>query len=150
MAVSEVIGQEASFLGVSVLLGAGMFLLYDCFRILRRVFPHGTIWIGIEDFLYWMVCTVAVFVMLYTQNDGKIRGYAIGGIAVGMLLYYGLFSRLVIRVNVLVLKAVTGAIGKTAAVVFRPFRFIGKKIHVFFRKQLKKVWKAIRIGVSKH
>lgn len=150
MAVSEVIGQEASFLGVSVLLGTGMFLLYDCLRILRRVIPHGTIWIGIEDFLYWMVCTAAVFVMLYTQNDGKIRGYAIGGVVVGMLLYYGLLSRFVIRLNVLVLKALFGTVGKVVSVIFHPFCFIGKKIHVFFRKQLKKVWKAIKIGISKH
>lgn len=149
MMVSGTIGQEAAFLGVSVLLGAGMFLLYDGLRILRRIIPHGTAWIGVEDFLYWMVCTAAIFVMLYSQNDGMVRGYSLGGIVVGMLLYYALFSRFVIRVHVLVLKAVLGTARRIFSFLFRPFYKIGKKLLGFFRKQLKKAWKAFKIGLCK-
>lgn len=52
---------EAVFLGISVLVGMGLFLLYDIFRIFRRIVPHGAIWIGVEDFCYWLLCTAAVF-----------------------------------------------------------------------------------------
>ncbi|MGN0143062.1 MAG: spore cortex biosynthesis protein YabQ [Roseburia sp.] len=149
MVVSGAIGQEAVFLGVSVLLGAGMFLLYDCLRILRRIVPHGTVWIGVEDFLYWLVCTGAVFVMLYFQNDGMVRGYSLGGILVGMLFYYGLLSRFFIRLNVLVWKTVSGFLGKFLSVLFRPFCKITKKVSFFFRKQLKKAFKAVKMGLCK-
>ena len=77
--VSEGIFTEAVFLGISVLVGMGLFLLYDIFRIFRRIVPHGAIWIGVEDFCYWLLCTAAVFLMLYQENDG-IRGFAIGGV----------------------------------------------------------------------
>ena len=52
MAVSTSIYQELLFLGSSVLVGMGLFFLYDILRIFRRILPHGNIWIGVEDFLY--------------------------------------------------------------------------------------------------
>ena len=91
--VSEGIFTEAVFLGISVLVGMGLFLLYDIFRIFRRIVPHGAIWIGVEDFCYWLLCTAAVFLMLYQENDGMIRGFAIGGVIFGMILYFFLLSR---------------------------------------------------------
>ena len=102
MAVSAAISEQAASLGVSILIGGALFLLYDIFRIFRRVVPHGNFWIGVEDFFYWLCCTAVVFVMLYRENDGMVRGFSIGGIMIGMLLYYFLLSRFVIRINVMV------------------------------------------------
>ena len=65
MAVSTSIYQELLFLGSSVLVGMGLFFLYDILRIFRRILPHGNIWIGVEDFLYWIIFTGVVFVLLY-------------------------------------------------------------------------------------
>lgn len=150
MTVSETIGQEAFFLGVSLLLGAALFLLYDILRIFRRIVPHGNIWIGAEDFLYWIICTGAVFIMLYQENDGMVRGFALGGIVIGMCVYYFLLSRFVIRVNVLVLKTILGFFRKIFGVLLKPFSIVGKKIAGFLRKRLKKLWRAVKIGLSKH
>ena len=76
MAVSTSIYQELLFLGSSVLVGMGLFFLYDILRIFRRILPHGNIWIGVEDFLYWIIFTGVVFVLLYRENDGMVRGFA--------------------------------------------------------------------------
>lgn len=149
MTVSQSISQEAVFLGVSVLLGALLFLIYDILRIFRRIVPHGNIWIGVEDFIYWLLCTGAVFLMLYQENDGMIRGFAFGGLVVGMILYYALFSRIVIKVNVFLLRGVLRGIQRVLRVIFGPFWKIGKKAVLFFRKQLKKVWRAVKIGLCK-
>lgn len=149
MVVSETIGREAIFLGVSLLVGVGLFFLYDLFRIFRRIVPHGNIWIGIEDFLYWVICTGAVFVMLYQENDGMVRGFALGGVVVGMLLYYLLFSRLVIRVNVLVLKKIFGLLGKILGFLFGPIWRLIKKVGRIIRKELKKFIKAVKMSLCK-
>ncbi len=149
MMVSETIGQEAVFLGTSILLGAGLFFLYDILRIFRRIVPHGNIWIGVEDFIYWLICTGAVFVMLYQENDGMVRGFAMGGIVLGMLLYYLVFSRFVIRINVLVLKAVLGFWKKIFGFLFHPVLRICRKILEFIRKRLKKLLKAVKMGLCK-
>ena len=190
MAVSAAISEQAASLGVSILIGGALFLLYDIFRIFRRVVPHGNFWIGVEDFFYWLCCTAVVFVMLYRENDGmvrgfafggllvgmacyylllsrlivhcqvwiwkkilgilgKVRGFSIGGIMIGMLLYYFLLSRFVIRINVMVFGTVFGLLGKIFGTILLPFRKHGKKIIHFFRKRLKKVCRAVKIGLCK-
>ena len=129
MAVSAAISEQAASLGVSILIGGALFLLYDIFRIFRRVVPHGNFWIGVEDFFYWLCC--------------------IGGIMIGMLLYYFLLSRFVIRINVMVFGTVFGLLGKIFGTILLPFRKHGKKIIHFFRKRLKKVCRAVKIGLCK-
>ena len=149
MTVSASISHEAMFLGASVLLGAVLFLLYDILRIFRRIVPHGNVWIGVEDFIYWLICTAAVFVMLYQKNDGMVRGFAFGGMIVGMLLYYALLSRMVIKINVTVLKGILGVIRKILKFLFGPLHRVGKRTMSFLRKQLKKAWRAVKMGLCK-
>lgn len=149
MVISEGIGNEAIFLGVSILVGAGLFLLYDLLRIFRRIVVHGVIWVGMEDFLYWLVCTVIVFLMLYRENDGMIRGFALGGVLIGMLSYHFFFSRFVVKINVLLLQRLLRILRKIFLFFFGPVIKIGKKILFFFVKQLKKAWKAVKIGLCK-
>lgn len=134
MRISAAIGAEAMFFLASVLEGVGLVLVYDIFRIIRRVIKHGNIWIGMEDIFYWLFCTVSVFLMLYRENDGMMRAFSFLGIMFGIAIYYFLFSRFVIKIGVLVLT---------------PFSKIGKKILFFFRKVLKKVYKTIRMGLCK-
>lgn len=149
MTVSETISREAVFLGVSILVGAGLFFVYDILRIFRRVFPRGIIWIGVEDFIYWLFCTAAVFVMLYQENDGMARGFALGGVGIGMMLYYALLSRLVVKVNVFVIRKITGTVGRILRFLFAPFLRAVKKLRRFFRKELKKICRAVKMGLCK-
>lgn len=149
MTISETITQEAMFFGISILVGAALFLLYDVLRIFRRIFPHGNIWIGIEDFVYWLVCTGTVFAMLYWENDGMVRGFALLGLVFGMLLYYLFLSRYIICINVLLLKTALGYIKKVLCFFFAPILQIGRKGLRFFIKRLKKIARAVKIGLCK-
>lgn len=147
--ISTEIGREAGFLGISVLLGMGLFFLYDILRIFRRIVPHGNIWIGIEDFVYWLLCTGAVFIMLYRGNEGMVRGFALGGVGIGMLLYFLLLSRFVIKINVFVIKKILGFFAKILHTLLAPGIWVWKKTWGFFRKQLKKIFRAVKIGLCK-
>ena len=139
--ISAGIHEEAVFLGISVLTGACLFFLYDIFRIFRRIVPHGTVWVAVEDFLYWLICSAAVFLLLYRKNDGMIRGFALGGVVLGMFLYFVALSRMVIKVHVWILKKIIG--------VFMPVMHIARKIHHFLGKRLKKMGKVIKMGLCK-
>ena len=99
MVISEGIGNEAVFFSISVLCGMGLVFIYDCFRIFRRIIPHGNIWIGIEDVCYWFFSTIVVFLLLYQKNDGMMRAFSFLGISLGGGLYVLLFSRFVIKAN---------------------------------------------------
>lgn len=149
MQISETIGNEAMFFQNSVLCGIGLVLVYDCFRIFRRVVPHGNIWIGIEDVCYWIFCTVTVFLHLYRNNDGMIRSVCFLGIGIGCMVYMLLCSRLVVKIAANVLGKILKGIRKVLGILLVPFVRPGKKMISFIRKQLKKLYKAIKMSLRK-
>lgn len=149
MRVSEAIGSEAIFFLIAVLCGMGLVLVYDFFRIFRRIMAHGNIWIGIEDVCYWIFCTIVVFLLLYEKNDGMMRGFAFVGILLGGISYHFLFSPFVVKICVLVFGTILRFLRKVLGVVVSPFAKTGKKILTFLGKQLKKLYKTIKMGLCK-
>ncbi len=127
IAVSDGIHQELVFLLISFALGEGLVMLYDVFRIFRKVVPHGVIWISVEDVLYWIVAALLIFGMIFQENDGLIRGFAIGGILLGMLFFNHFVSPFLIR-------SIFGIL---------------KKILEILKRGLKKVREAVKIGLCK-
>ncbi len=149
MLVSESIGNEAVFFGVSALCGMGLVFVYDLFRIFRRIVPHGNIWIGIEDACYWFFSTIVVFLLLYQKNDGMMRAFSFLGMLLGGGLYALWFSRFVVKICVLVLGTILKFFGKVLGTALKPVFKIGKKIRTFLVKQLKKFYKTIKMGLCK-
>ena len=149
MQVGEVIRTEAMFFGISFLVGMGLVLVYDVFRILRRVIKHGTVLIGIEDICFWLLCTVSVFLLLYKENDGMIRLFAFVGILFGMGIYLAVFSRFILCFFVWLFSRILRGIQKIGRVLFGPLVKIGRKIFLILKKWLKKWYKAIKMSLSK-
>ena len=85
--MSPEIELEICFLFHSFLMGILITVLYDLLRILRRILPHNILAISLEDFLYWIVCSLLVFAMLIRENNGILRWFAVAGAMAGMLLY---------------------------------------------------------------
>lgn len=85
--MSEGILFELQFFSKAFLLGVFMMIIYDGIRIFRRLIPHGTAVVALEDILYWLFCGAGIFRMLYVENSGAIRGFAIAAVVLGMLLY---------------------------------------------------------------
>ena len=163
MTVSENIFHELDFFAVSFVLGVILVLAYDCLRIFRRLVRHGTLWISMEDLCYWVIAAFIIFAMLYQKNDGLIRGFSIGGIVLGMLLYNQFISRYTVRYIALFLKRMIRFIEKIWKFVSAPVRKAakaasargtvlvnkGRKIKKYSKKQLKKIGNEIKIGISK-
>lgn len=121
MQVFSGIGLELTMLREALLMGAGMVAIYDILRVLRRMFPHGIIWISLEDFFYWLVSASWFFLRVGKLNNGIIRFYVILGLIAGAFLYYRLFSCHLMRYIE---------------------RFIFR-----IKKELKKIWKAATMKV---
>ncbi|MCI8376809.1 MAG: spore cortex biosynthesis protein YabQ [Lachnospiraceae bacterium] len=85
--MSEGILFELQFFSKAFMLGVLMMIAYDALRIFRRIIPHGAGAVAVEDILYWLACGVCIFRMLYVENSGAIRGFAIAAVVLGMLLY---------------------------------------------------------------
>lgn len=91
--MSALIQYEAWLLGLSLITGAWLMLAYDTLRVFRLMIPHGPVWMGIEDFFYWMYAGVVTFMLLYEQNNGGLRAFVIVGVLAGMILYDRIISR---------------------------------------------------------
>lgn len=82
--MSREIVQELTFFTHSVLMGLVITFVYDWIRVLRKLFRHGTALMSAEDLLFWLTCGIGVFYMLYRENDGTLRWFAVLGATVGM------------------------------------------------------------------
>lgn len=87
-----------------VLSGVVLGLLFDLLRVIRSFYQPGR-WIGAgADLLFWIAGTGALAGGLFAGNWGEIRFYVVVGIILGLGLYYGLASALVMQVFWLVLR----------------------------------------------
>ena len=95
--MSENIRLEWDFLLQTIKLGIGITLVYDGLRVLRMLIPHPSFLISLEDLLFWLGCTGAIFRLQFEQNDGISRGFAILGILLGMVIYNQLAGKWLIK-----------------------------------------------------
>lgn len=72
---------------VSLILGALMGASYDMMRCIRRIVPHGLIFVSIEDFIYWFAWTMIVIDSIVEYNYGEIRIYIFVALLVGFAIY---------------------------------------------------------------
>lgn len=156
MSVSAAILKETDILLKALGLGVVLIFVYDILRIGRKLIPHGAWWIGLEDFLFWLGSAVAIFAMMYRENDGYLRGFSVGGVVVGMLIYSFTLSPFVVKGSVFVLEKVfyllTRPLVWIVRLLLRPVGAAGRcvrKIARFFKKRLKKLWKTVKIGLCK-
>lgn len=132
---------ELQFFGLAVIRGVLILVLYDILRILRRIVPHGNLAVALEDLFYWLGTAFLVFQLLYRENDGAVRGYALFAVALGMLLYHQTVSGWLVHV-------ISAVLGRILGTLWRPFSLIGGKVVQvlrvtvrFYKKKLKKQFK---------
>lgn len=59
--MSPSIQTEARLILVSAAAGAGLMAVYDCLRIFVFWVRHSWLWVGLEDFLYWILQALPPF-----------------------------------------------------------------------------------------
>lgn len=91
--VDPSIMEELWLLCSSFLLGAGLMIFYDLIRLSRALIPQGFWVVALEDAFFWTISSVAIFVLLFVFNEGRIRFYALLAVGLGMLLYYAFIGK---------------------------------------------------------
>lgn len=91
--------KEWHFWIASIITGVCMAFSYDLIRLFRRLVRHGRIAVDLEDILYWTICFLFSFTLLYYGNNGVIRFAAVLGAAVGMSIYAVTLGRFFVKVS---------------------------------------------------
>ena len=138
-----VIMNELRFFLNSIIWGVILLVIYDVFRIIRRVIKHKSFFIAIQDIIYWVVCSILIFNMMYRQNNGIIRAFAVLAILFGMILYHGSVSDLVVDYVSMVINKVIyffkRLINTVINTILWPFKVIFKQLRRFIIFILKKI-----------
>lgn len=137
--MSQMVIWEMGYLSACFLLGISLMLLYDILRVARIVLPHQDFLLGVEDILYWLLVSASAFLMLYNQNDGIIRWYAVAAIALGMILFHNCISRHAVPFIGRVLKLPVDFIGKVLKRLHKTVTIRVKKVRARWFYGRKKV-----------
>lgn len=128
--MSEVIKWEMRFFIEAIILGGILRAGYDLLLIGRTIKRAKHTRISIEDFFYWMICCYFVFGLLYENNNGVIRGFALCGIIIGMSIWHFGPSHMLIPI-------LANQIGRIKKLIQKFQKFLGnilKKIMKYDRK----------------
>ncbi|NIK80093.1 spore cortex biosynthesis protein YabQ [Paenibacillus castaneae] len=93
-----------------LLSGLGMGIVFDGYRVVSNELKFPKWWLPVLDVVYWMAAALIVFRVLYASNNGEVRAYVFIGLAIGVILYYLLFSKIVIIIVKWVISAVRALI----------------------------------------
>lgn len=145
--MSQDIVQEIVFFLHSILMGLVITFAYDWVLILRKLFRHGRFLMSAEDFIYWFVCGISVFYMLYKENNGILRWFAVMGAALGMLFYKLIIKNRFINIMSTCIHKIMWFVFRIIQIVLKPVKclfFAARRCVRFASRKLKKVKEFIK------
>lgn len=80
--MSGITGELTDFVH-AFLTGVILVLVYQVFRVLRKLIRHRMWAVNVEDVIYWIFVSIYTFVQIHYTSDGKIRAYFVLGIVLG-------------------------------------------------------------------
>ena len=127
--MNELINNQFKILFVFFISGVCIALLFDIFRIQRKIFRVYDFITYIQDILFWIISGLILIFVTMKYTNGELRAYMLLGILLGVILYLRCISHIFIGINTWVIKLIANIL----KVFFSPI----KKIY----KIIKKSWK---------
>ena len=122
--MNELLESQINTLFIFAITGFIIGILFDFFRIQRKVFKTYDIITYIQDILFWILTGLIVLYSIFVFNNGEMRIYIFLGILIGIILYVLLFSKYVIKINVFIINKIKWFISIILKIIFMPFKFI--------------------------
>lgn len=134
---------------IMIAAGAAAGVVFDIFRIIRRVFRTNTLTTSVSDIVFWLLISAGIFFVLFTVNSAQMRWFEGIGIFLGGTVYFLTVSRLfqktaeavfgfVVKIFVFILKIVLTPLVFLYRMIKRPLMWIFVKMKRFFGRGGKK------------
>ncbi|NJD01056.1 MAG: spore cortex biosynthesis protein YabQ [Ruminiclostridium sp.] len=150
------VSSQAYVFLCSVAGGVVIALVYDIFRIMRKVIKTGSLFTYVEDLLFWILVAVVMFATVYYSNEGELRSYIFLGTLLGVVLYALLLSKAIMNSSLFIIRIVKGVLRFLWMVLSFPIRVIirifaipGKAAARYAGNSLKKIRRAGRNKLSR-
>ncbi len=138
--------NQAYLFYIFILTGIMIGLVFDIFRILRKSFKTTDILTYIQDSIFWIITGGILIYTIFKFNNGELRSYVFLGIMLGLTIYFILFSKVFIKVNVKIIQIIKKLLQITIKVILYPL----KVIFGFIRKILLRPISFIFINIRKN
>ena len=115
-----------------IIIGMILGIIFDIFRILRRIFKTSDILTNIEDILFGVMTGIILLSSIFLINNGQLRLYIFIGIFVGILIYLLVFSKFFIKINVWIINYIK----KIILFITKPFIILLKWLKKLFLKPI--------------
>lgn len=139
---------ENAFLLHALLMGIFITFVYDVIRIFRRVIPHHSFFVSLEDLGFWIYCGGLVFLLMYHESDGKLRWFAVGGAVAGMLLYRKLCSAFFVKYASRGLSFLLIGLGRLLKLLLCPVHIAAHRVAGGMRRILRRFRKRIKTRLT--
>ena len=126
------ITNQAYLFFIFIINGILIGLLFDFFRILRRIIKTNDIITYIEDILFWILTGFIILYSIFVFNNGQLRLYMFLGIILGAFIYMLFISSYIIKINIKIINLLCRLIN----IITIPFKFI---FNIFRRTFIKPV-----------
>ncbi len=108
------------------LTGICIGLLFDFFRIQRKVLKTCDFITYIQDILFWIVSGLIIIFVIMKYTNGEIRIYMALGIILGILIYFLIISKYIMKIFVCILSFLLNIIGKLLFPIKKIYKIIKK------------------------
>lgn len=146
--MGETVLNQAYIFGIFVLVGLLIGILFDVFRILRKSFKTPDIITYLQDILFWLLTGSFILFAIFKFNSGELRAYLFFGIAIGIILYILIFSKIFIYVNVTIINWIKNILHIILNIFIFPLKILRKIllkpisfIFINFRRKITTIFK---------
>ena len=108
------------------LTGICIGLLFDFFRIQRKVLKTCDFITYIQDILFWIVSGLIIIFVIMKYTNGEIRIYMVLCILLGILIYFLIISKYIMKIFVCILSFLLNIIGKLLFPIKKIYKIIKK------------------------
>ena len=136
------ITNQAYLFFVFIINGILIGLIFDLFRISRKVIKTNNLMTYIEDFIFWILTGFIVLYSIFVFNNGELRLFMFIGIILGVIIYTLLMSKYFIKINMKIINTIKSII----KILFKPINFV----FVFLRKIFMKPITFLFINIRKN
>lgn len=130
------VSEHTSLFLFSVVLGAALGVVYDCFRVFRILFPHDkrSKTVAAEDIIFWLIYGFCVFCYAAAFARGQVRFFIVLGSLTGFVLYIVTVGNLITGVIRRIVTALYKLLHKVYSAIIEP---IVKCVKIICQKMLR-------------
>lgn len=128
--------NQANIFIIFIFDGILIGIMFDAFRISRRIFKTSDIITYAEDILFWILTGLLLLYSIFIVADGEIRFYMFLAAFCGVIFYMLLFSKYFIKIGVKFFCSLNAVIAKIFKTIFTPIKWIFKSIQKLFFKPI--------------